>query len=138
MAVVVINKDFNRIKKKVALGMTKRQLICFLIAGVMGFLFYFLTRKTLGTTISLTIMIFLVMPVFFNCQYEKNGRYLEEIVKDIVRTKMRPGKRVYCSQNIYHWLSDEIYDKEVLGLGEEKQKQRGKKAAGAEKNTKRH
>ncbi len=138
MAVVIINKDFSRIKKKVALGLTRRQLICFLIAGIMGFLFYFLTRKTLGTTISLTIMIFLVMPVFFVCQYEKNGRYLEEILRDIVRTKTRPGKRTYCSLNIYHWLDSEVYDKEVLGVGEERQKKRGRSASRTKKNSKRH
>ena len=40
MAYVKIPKDLSRVKTKVALNLTKRQLIGFSIAGLLGFLKY--------------------------------------------------------------------------------------------------
>ena len=46
MAYVIITKDLTEVKDKVAFGLTKRQIICFTLAGVVGAGSYFLFRNT--------------------------------------------------------------------------------------------
>ena len=50
MAYVTIPKDLSKVKNKVFLNLTKRQLICMGFAASIGVPFYFLTRETLGTS----------------------------------------------------------------------------------------
>ena len=70
MAYVSVPKDLNRVKNKVALNLTKRQLICFSIALVIGLPCYFLSRKIIGTTNSATVMVLLMLPAFLFAMYE--------------------------------------------------------------------
>ena len=53
MAYVLITKDLTEVKDKVALGLTKRQIICFSLGGILGAGSYFLTRDILGMTCSI-------------------------------------------------------------------------------------
>ena len=50
MAYVTIPKDLSRIQSKVLFGLTKRQVICFGAAAVIGVPLFFLSRGALGTT----------------------------------------------------------------------------------------
>ena len=128
MSQIEVNKDFSRIKKKVAFGLTKRQLICFLIAGILGFVFYLSVRGSLGTTGALSLMILVILPVFFISQFERDGRYLEDIFMDMLRTKvLRPGIRTYETKNIYAEEDRKMYKKEVLGIGTKKQVKKKRK-----------
>ena len=45
MPYVPVPKDLTKVKTKVAFNLTKRQLICFGLAGVVGLPVYFLTRS---------------------------------------------------------------------------------------------
>ena len=45
MAYVKVPKDLSKVKTKVALNLTKRQLIGFSIAGLLGFPVYLLCKK---------------------------------------------------------------------------------------------
>lgn len=45
MAYVPVPNDLSRIKTKLAFNLTKRQLICFSIAGGIGIPFYLFTRS---------------------------------------------------------------------------------------------
>ena len=45
MAFVSVPKDLTKVKNKVVLNLTKRQLICLVIAAAVGLPFYFLTRE---------------------------------------------------------------------------------------------
>ena len=65
MAYVQVPKDLTKVKTKVMLNLTKRQLICFSLAGAVGVPFYLLTRHVLGQTMAASLMIILVMPFFF-------------------------------------------------------------------------
>lgn len=49
MAYVPVPKDFSKIKTKLALNLTKRQIICFSLAGICGVPVYLLTKAGLGT-----------------------------------------------------------------------------------------
>ena len=47
MAYVNVPKDLTKVKTKVALNLTKRQLIGFTIAGLIGFPVYLMVKKVL-------------------------------------------------------------------------------------------
>ena len=128
MAYVQVPKDLTKVKNKVMFNLTKRQLICFSLAAAVGVPLYFLTRKAIGTTISACLMVTIMLPFFFFAMYEKDGRPLEKILMDIWRAKVqRPGVRIYQTKNFYGVIQEEIYDREVLGIGSEvKEKASGK------------
>ena len=73
MAYVPVPKDFSKIKTKLALNLTKRQIICFSLAGICGGPVYLLTKAGLGTDVAATLMIIVMLPFFFFAMYEKNG-----------------------------------------------------------------
>ena len=57
MAFVSVPKDLTKVKNKVVLNLTKRQLICLVIAAAVGLPFYFLTREWIGTSNAATGMV---------------------------------------------------------------------------------
>lgn len=120
MAYVQVPKDLTRVKNKVMFNLTKRQLICFSLAAAVGVPIYFLTRNVVGTTISACLMVVIMLPFFFFAMYEKDGRPLEKILMDIWRAKVqRSGVRIYQTRNFYGVIQEEIYNREVLGIGNE-------------------
>ena len=99
-----VPKDLTKVKTKVALGLTKRQLICFSIAGAVGIPVYLLTRGTLGGSGALLIMIGLMLPFFFLAMYEKDGLPAEKLLKNYLRARLWPGTRPYKTDNLYSYL----------------------------------
>ena len=65
MAYVPVPKDLSKVKTKVALNLTKRQIICFSLAGVCGLPVYFFTKTGLGTDVAATLMVIVMLPFFF-------------------------------------------------------------------------
>ena len=57
MAYVTVPKDLKKVKNKVALNLTLRQIVCFAIAGVIGIPFYFLVRDKIGTSTTMIITV---------------------------------------------------------------------------------
>lgn len=91
-----VPKDLNNVKTKVIFSLTRRQLICFAIAGAVGIPFYFLTKNALGVTLSCLIMIGIMIPFLFLGMYERDGFKAEEILKQIIKQKfINPGIRPY-------------------------------------------
>ena len=130
MAYVQVPKDLTRVKTKVMFNLTKRQLICFSLAGLVGIPFYLLTRHALGSTLSACMMIVLVLPFFLFAMYEKDGRPLEKVLMNIIRMKFqRPGIRPYKTENYYAAIQKEIYEKEGRGFEQAENKSAGKKKA---------
>ena len=110
MAYVPVPKDLSKIKTKVALNLTKRQIICFSLAGICGVPVYLLTKTGFGTDVAATLMIIVMLPFFFLAMYEKDGFPAEKILLHIIRQKfLRPGVRVYRSRNLYDRVIE--YDK---------------------------
>lgn len=107
MAYVSVPKDLNRVKTKVLFNLTKRQLICIVIAAAIGIPFYFLTRGSLGTSNAATGMVILMLPAFLFALYEKDGMPLEKILRNFIRVKiLYPGIRPYQTENIYARLNE--------------------------------
>ena len=117
---VAVPKNLSGIKTKVALNLTKRQLICFGGAAVVGIPFYLVTKGILGTQVSALIMVALMLPFFFLAMYEKDGFPAEKVLYFMVRQKLlTPGIRPYKSENLYKQLEErEKLKKEVRYLEE--------------------
>ena len=121
MAYVPVPKDLSKVKTKVALNLTKRQIICFSLAGVCGVPVYFLTKNSLGTDVAATLMVIAMLPFFFLAMYEKDGFPAEKILYFMIRQKfLTPGIRPYKSENIYRRLEETERIKEEVRKLEEK------------------
>ncbi len=104
MAYVTIPKDLSKVKNKVFLNLTKRQLICMGFAASIGVPFYFLTRGTLGTSNAAAGMVLLMLPEFFFALFEKNGMHLETILTNFINVRFkRPAVRRYEIENLYEY-----------------------------------
>ena len=117
---VAVPKNLSGIKTKVAMNLTKRQLVCFGSAGAVGIPFYIFTKGVIGTQASAQIMVALMLPFFFLAMYEKDGFPAEKILYFMLRQKiLTPGIRPYKSENLYRQLEEkERMKKEVRYLEE--------------------
>lgn len=77
MAYVTVPKDLTKVKSKVVFGLTKRQLICFGGALLVGVPLFFLIRGRVPTSAAALIMVFAMLPGFLLALYEKHGQPLE-------------------------------------------------------------
>lgn len=127
MPFVPVPKDLTKVKTKVALNLTKRQLICFSIAGAIGIPTYLLTRTAIGSDVAVILMIGLMLPFFFFAMYERDGQPAEKIARNFLRAKLWPGVRPYKTENMYKYLQEQ----EGLTVAEQNQKtgQTGAKAS---------
>ena len=123
MAFVSVPKDLTKVKNKVVLNLTKRQIICLTIAAAIGLPFYFLTRGTIGTSNAATGMVLLMLPAFMFAMYEKDGLPLEKILWNIINVKiLNPTIRRYEVENLYEMREQKSVSKDKKGG-----KHRGKK-----------
>ena len=106
MAYVTVPKDHSKIKTKVFFGLTKRQLICFTPAVLLGVPLFFLLKESAGNSTATLCMMMVMLPFFLLAMYEKNGQPLEVILKQMIETKfIRPKNRPYQTNNFYEALA---------------------------------
>ena len=106
MAYVPVPKDLTKVKTKVALNLTKRQLIFLSLAAVVGIPFYLFMRKPIGSSIAAILMVTIMLPFFFMAMYEKDGLPFEKVVANIIRQKfICPSVRPYKTENFYQEIS---------------------------------
>lgn len=117
---VPVPKDLSGIKTKVALNLTKRQIICFSGAAIAGIPLYFLAKDVIGTQGAAFIMVGVMLPFFFLAMYTKDGFPAEKILYFMIRQKfLTQGIRPYKSENLYKQLEErEKIRKEVRYLEE--------------------
>ena len=119
MAYVNVPNDLSKIKTKIAFNLTKRQLLCFGSAAVVGIPAYLLTRSAIGNSPALFLMIALMLPAFLLAMYERDGLPLEKVARNVLRARfLWPRTRPYQTQNFYACLSG----KEATRLDTEKAK----------------
>lgn len=128
MAYVPVPKDLSKIKTKVVFNLTKRQLICFGAAVLIGVPLFFLTKDVISTSAASLLMVLVMLPCFLLAMYEKHGRPLEKIVRDIIQARfIRTKERPYQSDNFYTALARQnALDKEVKAIVTEKKTKPGK------------
>ena len=124
MAFTSVPKDLNKIKSKVALNMTKRQLICFGTAALIGIPTYLLTRGAIGNTAAVLLMMGVMAPLFLLAMYEKDGLPAEKLIRNYIRAKFYwPGVRSYKTDNFYTAITrKEITRKDEVMIFEQNHK----------------
>lgn len=117
MAYVNVPKDLNRVKTKVALNLTRRQLICFSAAGLVGVPLYLLTRQGLGNDMAALLMVLVMLPLFAFALYEKDGMPLEAFIGNYIRVRfLYPRIRPYQTENFYRLIQSEINQRKELRI----------------------
>jgi cytosine/uracil/thiamine/allantoin permease len=128
MAYVSVPKDLSTVKTKVMFNLTKRQLICFSLAFIVGLPFFFIFKESAGTSLATLVMIFVMLPFFMFAMYEKHGQPLEVILKHYIEVRfIKPKQRPYKTDNFYAVLMRQSQlDKEVKDIVTKKQSRQSK------------
>lgn len=129
MAYVDIPKDLDGIKNKVALGLTKRQLIGFGIAAVIGLPVFLTTRIAVGNDVGLFLMMAsMALPLLYAI-YEPKGMTVEQMVAAWLRFQfVAVGPRPYKNVNLYDALTEtEVINGYAKGKNTISKKAGGKK-----------
>ncbi|MDD3417254.1 MAG: PrgI family protein [Lachnospiraceae bacterium] len=99
---ISVPRDLTKIKSKVMFNLTKRQLICFSLAVLIGVPSFFLLKRIGSTSMAAMGMMVVMMPLFFMAMYEKNGQPLEVIMSHFIQANfIRPKIRPYQTENYY-------------------------------------
>ena len=123
MGFVRVPRDIKRVKPKFVGPLNKRQTYTMAIGIGLGLCGYFISKPTIGASNAIFVLIALMLPVVFCGLFEKDNRYLEDILKDYINVKFkRPGVRVFKTQNMYRYLHKKIYEKEVLEVDDLEEK----------------
>lgn len=132
MAYVTVPKDLTHVKSKVVFGLTKRQLICFGGALLVGVPLYFLTRDYLSTSAAALLMVFIMLPGFLLAMYERHGQPLEVVVMQMIQCCfLRPKERPYQTNNAYTALVRQSQmEKEVNAIVQKAKERNERKSAG--------
>ena len=104
-AYIPVPRDLTRVKTKVFFNLTKRQLLCFGTAALIGVPIFFLVKATGNVSLAALSMMIVMLPLFFLAMYEKDGQPLEVVVEHFIQTKfVRPKVRPYQTDNYYDAL----------------------------------
>ena len=99
---ISVPRDLTKVKSKVMFNLTKRQLICFGLAALVGVPSFFLLKLAFSVSTSVMIMMVIMMPFFFLAMYEKHGQPLEVFLKHFIQANfVRPKVRPYKTDNYY-------------------------------------
>ena len=108
MPYVPVPRDLTKVKTKVALGLTKRQLVCFGIGALIGIPVFFLTRNVIGNSPAVLVMIAVMLPAFFMAMFERDGQPAERILLNMLRSQfIFPQTRPYKTENFYSQIGKE-------------------------------
>ena len=127
-AYIPVPRDLTRVKTKVFFNLTKRQLICFGSAALIGVPIFFLVKGTGNVSLAALTMMIVMLPLFFLAMYEKDGQPLEVIAGHFIQAKfIRPKVRPYQTNNYYDALVSQyqlekvveriVFQKESAGKG---------------------
>ena len=104
-AYIPVPRDLTRVKTKIFLNLTRRQLICFGTAALIGVPSFFFIKHLGSTSLAAMCMIVIMIPMFLLAMYERDGQPLEVIAKQFIEAKfIRPKIRPYQTDNYYEVL----------------------------------
>lgn len=118
MAYVTIPKDLTKVKSKVLFGLTRRQLICFGAAAMVGVPLFFILKGSVSSSTATLCMILVMLPFFLFAMYERHGQPLEVIIRQMLESSViRPKARPYQTNNFYAAIVRQIQvEKEVRAV----------------------
>ena len=122
MAYVPVPKDLTKIKTKVILNLTKRQLISFGSGALLGVPLFFLAKSHMSVSTAALLMVLSMLPFFLLAMYERNGQPMEKMIYQVIQAKLiRPKRRPYRTDNFYAAVERQIIlDKEVKAIVHQK------------------
>lgn len=126
---ISVPRDLTKVKSKVMFNLTKRQLICFGLAALVGVPSFFLLKLICSISTSVMIMMVIMMPFFFLAMYERHGQPLEVFMKHFIEAIfVRPKVRPYKTDNYYAALirqakAEEEVEK-IVRISKEREKTR--------------
>ena len=134
---ISVPRDLTKVKSKVMFNLTKRQLICFGLAALVGVPSFFLLKLAFSISTSVMIMMVIMMPFFFLAMYEKHGQPLEVFLKHFIQANfVRPKTRPYKTDNYYaaldRWAKAEEEVEKIVRISEEREKERVRNAKASE------
>ena len=101
-AFISVPRDLSKVKTKIFMNLTKRQLICFGAGALIGVPLFFVLKSTGNISFAAMGMIVVMMPMFFLAMYEKDGQPLEVVAKHFYESRFkRPKVRPYKTNNYY-------------------------------------
>ena len=104
-AYIPVPRDLTRVKSKILFNLTKRQLVCFSLAALMGLPMFFWIKSSGNVSLAAMVMIIVMMPMFLLAMYEKNGQPLEVVARHFIMSQfVRPKVRPYQTNNYYDAL----------------------------------
>ena len=117
-AYISVPRDLSKVKTKVFLNLTKRQLLCFGAGALIGVPLFFVLKSTGNISFAAMGMIIVMMPMFFLAMYEKDGQPLEVVAMHFYESRFkRPRIRPYRTDNYYAALMrQEQAEKEVARI----------------------
>ena len=126
---ISVPRDLTKVKNKVMFNLTKRQLICFSLAALVGVPSFFLLKLIGSTSMAAMGMMVLMMPFFFLAMYEKHGQPLEVFMGHFIRANfIRSKVRPYKTDNYYSALIRQAQVEEEVNIfvriSEEREKKR--------------
>lgn len=106
---ISVPRDLTKVKSKVMFNLTKRQLICFSLAALLGVPSFFLLKMVGSPSMAAMGMMVVMMPLFFLAMYEKNGQPLEVFLNQFIQANfVRPKYRPYETDNDYATIMRQI------------------------------
>jgi hypothetical protein len=66
-AYVPVPRDLSRVKTKIFLNLTKRQIICFGVAALLGVPSFFLLKAHTSITVAVMAMVVIIRDIFTQC-----------------------------------------------------------------------
>jgi len=99
-------------------NLTKRQLICFGAAALIGVPFFFFLKSFGNVSLAALGMIIVMLPFFLLAMYERHGQPLEVVAGQVIRCMfLRTKERPYQTNNFYVALERQAQtEKEVKAI----------------------
>ena len=110
---ISVPRDLSKVKTKVFMNLTKRQILCFGAGALIGVPVFFLLKSSGNLSLAALGMMAVMLPLFFLAMYEKDGQPLEVVAKPFYEAEFkRPKIRPYQTNN-YYALLEKQYDAEM-------------------------
>ena len=93
-------KDPTKVKSKFIGSFTKRQVVCYGLAALVGIPFYLVSKDAIGKETAALLMVAFMFPFIIASMYEKDGLPAERYFFRFFLWKfVRPMKRSYKKEN---------------------------------------
>ena len=118
-----LTKNLEEVEVKLLFGMTKRQLIFFLIGGVIGFIVYMITNPIIGLKLSLMLFTLIILPFIVIGFIKIDNIGLEKYIYNYLKRKNNSKLRVYKIENNFRKIIKTIKNEERRENENHKKKQ---------------